>query len=151
MCMMVTLKEEIYQKMDYLSEEVVREAIETTVKMREKFEDYDLHNDTDIPRIKPDEFELNHLFSKAYDKFLSIKACAYSEEEQDRYLLYLIEEGFKEKEPISTLTKEYFYKAMDRIDKELYEILEISKVLNQTMSSYYVRSEERRVGKECRL
>lgn len=131
-------EEEIYQKMDYLSEEVVREAIETTVKMREKFEDYDLHNDTDIPRIKPDEFELNHLFSKAYDKFPSIEACAYSEEEQDRYLLYLIEEGFKEKEPISTLTKEYFYKAMDRIDKELYEILEISKVLNQTMSSYYV-------------
>ncbi len=131
-------EDEIREKLSYIDKDVLDRAIMNTLKMRDKFEQYDLHNNTDIPRIIPDTFELNHTFKPAYDQFENIKNAAYSDEEQDRYLLYLIEEGFLSKEPIQTITKEYFYKAMDRINKELGEILGISEILNQTMSSYYI-------------
>ncbi|QYG30072.1 PHP domain-containing protein [Mammaliicoccus sciuri] len=131
-------EDEIREKLSYIDRDILDRAIMNTLKMRDKFEQYDLHNDTDIPRIIPDTFELNHTFKPAYDQFENIKNAAYSDEEQDRYLLYLIEEGFLSKEPIQTITKEYFYKAMDRINKELGEILGISEILNQTMSSYYI-------------
>lgn len=63
---------------------------------------------------------------------------ANSDNEQDRYLIHLIEKGFVEKIPYHSLSKEEFHKFIARINIELEELWEMSKVLSQAMSSYYV-------------
>ena len=129
--------DEVFEKLDYIDKETLNRAIENTDKIGQKVEQYDLHNPTSIPTIELPEFEVKHVFEQAYDQFPNIKKAADSDEEQDRYLLYLIEEGFLEKEA-KDITKEYFYKVMARIDEELYELLELSRKMNQAMSGYYV-------------
>jgi len=72
---------------------------------------------------------------------------AYSESDQDRYLLSCIEKGFLEKIPFNMFSKERFHEYMERIDNELEQLWEISEKMNakvedksqhQHMSSYYV-------------
>ncbi|MBF8229004.1 DNA polymerase III subunit alpha, partial [Bacillus subtilis] len=63
-------------------------------------------------------------------------------DEQDRYLLKLIEDGFEEKLKTSELTREAFHKILNRINVELGELWEISQKLNQSMSSYYITVRE---------
>lgn len=65
-----------------------------------------------------------------------------SADEQDRYLLKLIEDGFEEKLKTSELTREAFHKILNRINVELGELWEISQKLNQSMSSYYITVRE---------
>lgn len=130
--------EEVYEKMVYLPKEVIDKAIENTDILGKQIEQYDLFHDPIIPQIEIPEFEVKHLFAQAYDKFPNIERASQSKEVQDRYILYLIEEGFLAKEAKADLSKEYFYKVMARIDEELYELLEISDKMNQVMSGYYI-------------
>src|SRR5699024_4504425 len=122
----------------YLDREVLDKAIENTDKIGEKIEQYDLYHDPIIPQITIPEFEIKHIFARAYDQFPNIKRATESKEVQDRYIVHLIEEGFLQKESPKTISKEYFYKVMARIDEELNELLEISDKMNQVMSGYYI-------------
>src|SRR5699024_1895578 len=101
-----------------------------------------LYQDTIIPHATIEKFELNHIFKPAYNQFPYMKKFANSEYEIDRYFMYLIEEGFKEHFPASTLNKDYFYKIMDRINTELKELWLISERLGDRLSSYYVLTKE---------
>src|SRR5699024_2039266 len=132
-----TMKE-VYQKLTYLDREVLDKAIENTDKIGEKIEQYDLYHDPITPQITIPEFEIKHIFARAYDQFPNIKRATESKEVQDRYIVHLIEEGFLQKESPKTISKEYFYKVMARIDEELHELLEISDKMNQVMSGYYI-------------
>ena len=129
---------EIYEKMSYIDKEIIREAIHNTMLIGSMIEDYTIEGETIIPKTKLPEFEVKHLFKAGYSKYPYIGLMANSEDAQDRYLVHLIEEGFKEKIPYRTMNKEEFNNVVARINVELEELWEMSKIINQSMSSYYV-------------
>ena len=129
---------EIYEKMSYLDKDIIKEAMHNTMVIGSMIEDYTIEADTIIPVAKLPEFELTHLFKGGYSKYKYIEQMAHSENEQDRYLIYLIEKGFQEKIPYKTMSKSEFHEVIARINIELEELWEMSKVLNQSMASYYV-------------
>jgi len=127
---------------DHLSEQEIDKAFENTLKIYDMIEFFDLKQHTVIPHAKIENFQVNHIFKPAYDKFEYIEKYANSKYQIDQYLLYLIEEGFKNKMKNPDLTKEYFYKVMDRINTELRELWLISEKLGDRMSSYYVLTKQ---------
>src|SRR5699024_9065285 len=136
-------EEEIKESMaEHLTEEEIQTALDNTMKIHEMIEIFDLHQETIIPRANIEEFELNHLFEPAYSQFEYIEKFSSSEYEVDRYMLYLIEEGFKKLFQNPELTREKFYEIMERIDMELKELWLISERLGDRMSSYYVLTRE---------
>lgn len=134
--------DEIFERMSYLDEEVINTALENTLLIGEMVEDYDLYHSVVVPRIDLPKFELAHTFKKYYDMCPYIKKFAYSDDEQDRYYLYLVEKGLKEKEPYILLSKEEFEKRVMRINAELMELWEIAEVINTKISSYYITTRE---------
>lgn len=132
--------EEIYEKMSYLPENLISQAIENTVKIAEQCEDYTMEDTTEIPRIviKEEDFELMHLFEKHYDNFPYIQKMAYSKEVQDQYLLYKVEQGFLDKRPANTLSKEKILQILTALNNEMRELWEMSQSMNQAMSAYYI-------------
>lgn len=131
--------EEIYAKMDdYIDRKIIEEAIQNTLLIGELVEDYTIEQETIIPKIDLPAFEIRHIFKPAYSKYEYIKKMVHSESEQDRYLIKLLEDGFDQFIPRNTLTKEKFHQILARIDIELGELWEISQVINQSTSSYYI-------------
>lgn len=135
-------EDEIRERLWYLDEEDVDSVINNTDLLGEMIGGYDIRNETTIPKIDIPKFELSHMFKPAYDKYEYIKEMAYSDDEQNVYLLKLIEEGFNERIPKNVLTKERFHQILARINVELGELWEISKTINQAMASYYVTVKE---------
>lgn len=134
---------EMYEHMeDYLGKEVVEEAIKNTTLLYNMCEDYTLNHSPIIPKINIPEFEIKHLFKPAYDKYEYIKEMAHSDVEDNRYLIHLLEEGFLKEINNEDLTQEYFHRVMDRVNKELKELIGISRKLNDNMSSYYLSCRE---------
>lgn len=123
---------------DYLGNDEIETAFINTMKIHDMVDVFDLHKDVVIPHTQIEEFSVLHIFEPAYSKFEYIEKFANSEFEIDRYLLYLVELGFKEKINKPGLTREYFYKIMDRINTEFRELWLISDKLHDRISSYYV-------------
>lgn len=115
-----------------ISEEDLNNAINNTDYIGSKINEYDLSHTQIIPLITPKNFELKHSLIDYYDKYEYIKNYAYSKREQDRYLLYQIENTLYEK-----IDKNNIELAIDRIDKELKELWIISNTLNQPIGGYY--------------
>lgn len=134
--------DEIREYLSYLDKIDIDEAINNTLLIGSMVENYDFKSDVIVPRIPLPEFQVEHIFEKVYDKYPYIKNFAYSDEEQDRYLFKLIEDGFKEKIWTEALNKEYFYQVLDRINIELKELWEITNVINTKLSSYYVTTRQ---------
>jgi DNA polymerase III subunit alpha len=126
----------------YLSEDEINKAFENTMSIYDEIEFFDLQKDVEIPHAGIPSFQVNHTFEPAYGKFEYIEKFANSPHEIDQYLLYLIEEGFREKVNKPDLTREYFYKVMDRVNTELRELWLISEKLGDRMSSYYVLTKQ---------
>lgn len=134
--------DEIHERMDYIDKEVIDQAIKNTMLIGEMIEDYTIEHEPIIPKMELPNFKLRHLFKPAYDQYEYIKKMSESADEQDRYLLKLIEDGFEEKLKTSELTSEAFHKILNRINVELGELWEISQKLNQSMPSYYITVRE---------
>jgi DNA polymerase III subunit alpha len=135
-------QEEIYERMSYLDREIIDDAIQNTLLIGEMVEDYTIEHDPIIPKIDLPEFELRHMFEPAYDKYAYISKMAYSDNEQDRYMVKLLEDGFEEYIPFNVLTQEKFHQILARINVELEELWEISENINQAMTSYYITVRE---------
>lgn len=131
-------QEEIYQKLNYIDEEIITNSLLNTIKIGEKIEDYTIEHETIIPKIDLPEFEVAHIFKQGYEEYKFLAKMAYSEEEQDRYFVYLLEKGFVEFIPYQSISKKYFREILARIDVEVEQLYEISQQINQPMSSYYV-------------
>ncbi len=107
-------------------------AILNTYNLFKKVETYDLSKGEVIPqRELPEIFEIKHLFKDWYDRCEYIKNYAYSEYEQDRFFLHIIEDGF--------ITKKQKFNNIniERINEELKQLWLISDRLKQRMASYY--------------
>lgn len=134
--------EEIFERLDYLSTDTVNNALQATLDIGDMVEEYDLYHPVVVPKIKLPKFEVSHIFKKYYDLLPYIKSFAYSDDEQDRYYLHLVEEGIKEKEPITIMSVEEFEKRAMRINMELKELWEITEVVQTKISSYYITTRE---------
>lgn len=139
--------EETFKKLDYIPKEVIEKSFLNSLEIGDKCEDYTLEAVTEIPVSKLPSFEISHSLEAGYDKYKYIGQMANSESDQDRYLFHCIEQGFFEKIPYNTMSRERFHEYMDRIDSELGQLWELSIKMNkeivnkeshQHMSSYYV-------------
>jgi DNA polymerase-3 subunit alpha len=134
--------EEIFEKMDYIDRSIVEDAINNTLLINDMVEDYTIEHEIVIPKIDLPEFKVRHLFERGYEKYTYIQKMAHSDNEQDQFLIKLIEDGFEEKLCGNTLSRESFHEILKRLDDELGELWEISKSLNQSMPSYYITVRE---------
>lgn len=130
--------QEIYDKLSYIDKSIIDQAIENTLKIGEMIEEYTIEGETIIPKTALPEFSLRHLFQQGYEKYSYIEKMANSDNEQDKYLIHLVEEGFLEYIPYKTISSQYFHEMLARINIELEQLWDMSKQLNQAMSSYYV-------------
>jgi len=120
-----------YFKNNLLNEEIDL-AINNTKIIGEKVSKYDLSHMQIIPLIQPPNFELKHILKEYYVNCEYIKKYAYSEREQDKYLLYQVEQTLYEK-----IEKSDIEIAVERINTELKELWIISEALNQPIGGYY--------------
>lgn len=135
--------EEIHE---YLDNQIgitnVRLALENTLRIAEKVEEYDLYCPTIVPDADVPEFELDNVFINYYDQYEFIKKFAYSDNKYDRYLLKLIEDGWYDKIPFNTFSREEFHKHLARIEIELKEMWLVTEKLGTSISSYYISTLE---------
>lgn len=127
--------EEIKSMMPYFSEEQINWLLANTQDIANKIENYDLANPTQVPQAKT-EYDYNHTSKLAnvidltgYDY---IKLYLTSEHLIDKILIQQIEKGLERKN--ISWTKE----VLERVNRELGSLWEISKQLKQRLSSYYV-------------
>jgi DNA polymerase-3 subunit alpha len=116
----------------YHSQEDINTAIENTDIIGNRVKEYSLSHSQIVPLITLPKFTVRHLFKKSYNKYEYIKAFAYSEGEQDRYLLYQIENRMEQLFDLNNCDIE-----LDRINKELKELKLITEALNQPIAGYY--------------
>lgn len=131
--------EDVYKQMAYyLGDDVVKTALETTTELYDKSEDYTLDHSPIIPKVEIPEFELSHVFAPAYDKYPSLKRLAYSDIEDEQYMMYLLEEGYFRELHKPDITKDEFHTILSRLDREMEQILGVGDRINQVVSSYYL-------------
>ena len=133
--------EEIHQWMDkQIGADKVDIALDNTCKIADKIEFFDLFCPTIVPDSVVPKFKLGHLFKDWYEECPYIEKFAYSEDDYDRYLLYLIEEGFKEKNSHGVPVKKElrFRDLVHRIEDELSEMWQVTEKLGTSISSYYL-------------
>lgn len=122
--------------LDYLDDEDILHAVQSTKEIADKIEVYDLAHKQIIPKIKlPNESEWfydKELYDKA-KKYPHIKTMLESDEIYNRYLISLVLKGVKEK-----INKEDYDETFSRIDVECKETLEISEAKDEPVSSYFV-------------
>lgn len=111
-----------------ITEEQAKQAIKNTEIVGDKITKFDFRHSTIVPQIKIPPFKFNYsLYKKGYpliDKFYE------SSDEQDRYLIYQIEQGIIQKKV--SMDEEKF----KRINTELDVLDYLSNNLNQKLSAY---------------
>lgn len=127
--------EEIQELMPYVGEEDMKWIFENTQEIANKIENYSLNKGTQVPNAKTkyDESYVGALSTvidlTGYDY---IKKYLNSKYEVDRILIQQIQKGLERKN--INWSKE----VLERVDRELGSLWEISSKLEQRLSSYYV-------------
>lgn len=132
-------EDEIHEWMDeQIGKENVDTALANTLRIANVIEEFDMFHNQVVPKVDIPEFELQHLWKDFYDKYEYLNKFAYSDDEHDRYYLYLCEKGFLEKEPYQTFDAEEYEKHVSRINDELEAIWESSINIGDKISNYYI-------------
>lgn len=135
--------EEIHKILDeQLGVENVSLALKNTVEVSNKITEFDLEHTQIVPKATIPEFEMQHSFLKSYEECEYIKKFAYSEDINDRYFLYLIEEGWWQKEYQEDLDVSEIKTMIHRINDELGAIWETTIKIKDNVSSYYLTALE---------
>lgn len=113
-----------------LSAEETTIGLENTKKVAGLIEDFDFRGDTIVPQRKLPEFQVEGLLSGWYDTHPTIKYFSESPYDQDRFLLYSLEQGIKKKRITITQVE------ADRIETELDVLKCLSEAMDQRMSAY---------------
>lgn len=125
---------ELYQLLSsHLTDEEISEGFKNTMKMHSMIETYDLSHSVIVPRDKKiPEFQLRHIFKEWYEEYEYIRKFAESEDEQEQYLLYMIEQAVVQRK--IRLVKS----VVERLDTELGEVWNISEKIHMRLATYYV-------------
>lgn len=125
--------EQKYEYLNYFSEQEFEQIVNNGWELVKDCESYSMEHTTIIPErdLSKVQYELKHIFKPWYNKYQYIKNFAYSEYEQDRYHLFMVEEGFLSKK------QEFNEINLSRIDWEFEQLWLISEDLKSRMSAYY--------------
>lgn len=127
--------QELYDNLKiYLTEEEIKKAFEGTQRIHDAIEIYDLYHEVIVPDDKhvSSNIVLKDIFKPYYSQYEYIAKFAQSQNNQDKRLLQLIEEGFINKE------QEFSDINLNRINIELGTIWRITEKIHQKLSAYYV-------------
>lgn len=115
-----------------LTEDQIKKAFENTCKIADQIENIDFRHGTIVPKIKIPEFTLSQILYNFCEngKYPMIKKFYESDDQQDVYLMYQIEQGIKNKNVVLDDIK------IDRINTELDILDYISTRLGQKLSAY---------------
>lgn len=141
----------------HLTPEQIKRTFEGSMKALNMIEEYDLSHPTIVPTDKKlPKFKLRHVLKDWYNKYEYIRDYAESDNIQDQYLLYLIENGldnlkqwgdstwhFATYDENGGVIEEYDKtvkqeEKIARINEELSSFWKISEKLKQPLSAYYV-------------
>lgn len=125
--------EEKREYFNYFTDKEYEEIINNGWNFVKDVEFFDMEHTTIIPErnLSGIDFSVKHIFKDWYEKYSYIKNFAYSEYEQDRYFLYMVETGFINKR------QEFNETNISRIAWELEQLWLISDKLGARMSAYY--------------
>lgn len=151
-------KDELIENLSvYLTKEQIEFAFKGTMDVYDKIEHFELYHSTIVPTDKKiPKFELRHTLKNWYDKYEYLKKFSESDDIQDRYLLYLVENGMDKLNQWGNTT--YHFATYDkdgkvieehdkivqqeekiaRINEEFSSFWQISEKLHQKLSAYYV-------------
>lgn len=127
--------EEIQELMPYVNEEDMAWIFENTQEIAKKIENYSLNKGTQVPNAKTkyDNEYVGVLGSIVnIDNYDYIKKYLTSEYEVDRILIQQIQKGLERKHI------NWDDAVLERVNRELGSLWEISSKLDQRLSSYYV-------------
>lgn len=114
-----------------MTEEQIQKGLDNSELVYNQIQEYSLLKSVMVPSRPTPKFEMKGILEPYYNQYEYIKKFANSEYEQDRYLLYLIEEGWLDKNwPLDDLH-------LDRINTELEQVWVISDKIGQRLSSYF--------------
>lgn len=119
-----------------LTENQILAGFDNTMYIYDQIQNYDFRAPTIVPHAKIPNFTLNGVFDPYLNKYPSINDFVHSEYVDDRYLIYLIEQGILNKKIILSELE------LNRLNEELSVINKVSKGLNQTVSSYFLLMRE---------
>lgn len=129
-------EEEIKELMPYLNEEIINEALANTNKIADRASEYSLFDKQKIPHLEDDRgsIEWNQVIDRIRirEKFKYLNNYLSSDEEDDRYLIYLALTKLNSMK----ISKDKKEQILDRLEQELEECWEISKKIEQPISSY---------------
>lgn len=128
--------EEIRELMPYLDDNTFTWIIDNTQEIAWKIENYDLAKGTQVPKSKT-QFDFGFISQLASivakePKYTYIQKYLTSNHSVDRILIQQIEKGVNKKDI------KWTPEVLERIDRELGSLWEISIKLDQRLSSYYV-------------
>ena len=137
-CYLMT-REEIHEWMDkQIGAECVNIALDNTNIIGNSIQDYNLYHTQIVPKVAIPKYELREIFREYYTDYPYIEKFAHSDNNYDRYFLYLIENGYEKKgKGVHKLEV-----ILDRINKELEAIWESSITINDNIASYYITALE---------
>lgn len=122
---------------DYMSEDDFNRYCGNTLDIYNSVEEYDLKQETIVPDVvNIPEFELQHIFKQWYNKYEYIRKFAYGQNIEDKYHLYLIEQGFIK------YNQEFNEENIARLNEEYKELFLTSQKIGQPVSSYYILTKE---------
>ena len=130
---------EIHEILDpFIGEEEVNEALANTNTIANQIEEFDLFHNQVVPKVPIPKFKPIGLFKKYYEKYPYLGKFASSSCETDRYYLYLVEKGWKEKEWYEGIPDAEIESMVSRINDELEAIWESSEKIHDKISNYYI-------------
>ena len=116
----------------FWSMEDIEVALENTCRIGDRAKRYDLKMKQVIPKIElVDGWEITEGFFPSEYEY--IQKMINSEHEQDRYLMFLIEEGVRKLIPESD-----FKETFERIEQEVTEFWYVSDIIQDRLGAYFV-------------
>lgn len=130
--------DEIYELMSYLPKEIITEALENTIQIANRVQEYNLYHGQVIPRL-PDgrensNFEYYLQTSHINPKYEYINKYVHSDYEDDRYGVFLVLDALKKRE----LSGERLERHLNQIELELEEMWVVSDKIKQRLMSYFL-------------
>lgn len=122
--------------LEYFNEDLLDTLIENTHSIMNKLEPISFKQQTQVPNINIPEYINKDLFKDYVNDYSYINKYRNSKREMDRYYLHLIGEGME------LHNQEFNETNLSRIDIELEQVWEISKKLDQALSSYFVLTQD---------
>lgn len=122
--------------LEYFDNDTLDMLIDNTHDIMDKIEPIEFAKTTQVPSIDIPNYKDKDLFKPYLKDYEYINKYHESKEDMDRYYLHLIGEG------MVSHGQEFTQENLSRINVELEQVWEISNVLEQPLSSYFVLTQD---------